>query len=167
MVEIINALVGGVEKLLNVVNSKRRLLFLACLTLLAICTLLAYQLVLSQEVISEFTSPRIERVSGWCYQQRIRRDRRIVAIQFPIPDLLIPKGITQSLVAFVFTKPINQLQFDELCNSLINEVFDPQPKLKLLRSNPEWKVRLQDFYRNLDSPIAQEPIKKSEVKAPK
>lgn len=157
MIEIINTVISGIERLLVVVNSGRRLLFLSCLTLLVICSFLVYQLARSQDVIAEFTAPRIERVSGWCYQQRVRRDRRIAAIQFPIPQYLIEAGVTQNVVAFVFEKQVNQSEFDKLCSGLIDEVFDPQSKIKLLQSNPQWKKKLQDFYINLDNPIVQQP----------
>ncbi len=162
MVEIIDAVIGGIERLLNAVNSKRRVLLLTFLMLLAIIFLLAYQLIHSQDVISEFTTPRIERVSGWCYQQRVVRGKRIVAVQFSIPDELISKGVTQSLAAFVFTKPVNELEFDRFCDSLIDEIFDPEPKIKLLRSRPEWKERLKEYYKNLYDPIAHIPLRKSE-----
>lgn len=167
MIQIIDAVVDAIERLLTAVNSKRRLLVLCCLSLIVICSYLVFELSRSQDVIAEFTAPRIERVSGWCYQQRIRRDRRIAAIQFPIPDYLIKLGITQNVVAFVFEKQITQEDFDKVCSGLIDEIFDPQSKIKLLQSNPQWKKRLQDFYINLDNPIAQEPIKQSDVEVKK
>lgn len=167
MIPIIDAVVHAIERLLNAVNTKRRLLVLVCLALIVICGYLVFELSRSQDIISEFTAPRIERVSGWCYQQRIRRDRRIAAIQFPIPDYLIKLGVSQNVVAFVFEKQVTQTDFDKICSGLIDEIFDPQSKIKLLQSNPQWKKKLQDFYINLDSPVAQEPIKKSEVEVKK
>lgn len=167
MVSIIDAIVSAIERLLSVINTKRELLVLFCLSLILFCGYLVFQISQSQDIISEFTAPRIERVSGWCYQQRIRRDRRIAAIQFPIPDYLIKLGVTQNVVAFVFDKQVTQTDFDKICSGLIDEIFDPQSKIKLLQSNPQWKKKLQDFYINLDNPIAQEPIKKSEVEVKK
>lgn len=161
MVELINAIVGGIERLLNTINSKRRVILLSFLVCLVIVFLLAYQLIQSQDVISEFTTPRIERVSGWCYQQRLVRGNRIVAIQFPIPDELIPKGVTQSLAAFVFTKALTNSEFDRFCDALVNEILDPETKVRLLRANPEWKERLKEYYKNLDNPIAHIPLKMS------
>jgi len=161
MVELINAIVGGIERLLNTINSKRRVILLSFLVCLVIFFLLAYQLIHSQDVISEFIAPRIERVSGWCYQQRLVRGNRIVAIQFPIPDELIPKGVTQSLAAFVFTKPLTNSEFDRFCEVLVDEILDPETKIRLLRANPEWKERLKDYYKNLDNPTAHIPLKMS------
>lgn len=163
MVDIINAVISAIERLLTAVNSKKRLLILSYLSLIVICGFLVFQLSRSQDIIAEFTSPRIEQVSGWCYQQKVRRNRRIVAIQFPVPEHLIEKGVLQNLTAFVFQEQITQSEFDELCSGLIDEIFDPQSKQKLLSSNPEWKKKLQDFYINLDGPIPQKPIKQSDT----
>lgn len=163
MIQLIDALINAIDRILVIVNSGRRLLFLFCLTLLFMCCFLVYQLARSQDIIAEFTSPRIEKVSGWCYQQRVRRDRRIVAIQFPIPDALVKLGVTQNVVAFVFEKQIEQAQFDQICNGLTDEILNPQSKIKLLQSNPQWKSKIQDFYKNMDNPVMQEPIKKSDV----
>lgn len=167
MIEVINAVITGIERLLVVINSGRKLLFLCCLTLLIACTFLIYQLARSQDVIAEFTAPKIERVSGWCYQQRVRRDRRIVAMQFPLTDYLIKMGISQNVFAFVLEGKIKLSEFDQICASLIDEVLDPQSKLKLLQSNPQWKKKLQDYYLNLDSFPAREPIKQSDIEVKK
>jgi len=164
MIEIINAVIHGIERLLNVVNSRSRVLLLSFLVFLVIVFLLAYQLIQSQDVISEFTTPRIERVSGWCYQQRFIRNERIVAVQFPIPDELIPKGVIQSLAAFVLTKPVPELEFDRFCDALVDEILDPESKVRLLRANPEWKVKIQEYYKNLDDPIAHIPLKMSQFR---
>lgn len=142
---------------------------LTLLVMLAICAYLTYQLAHSQDLINEFRSSRIERVSGWCYQQltpSIRGDRRKVAIQFPVPEKLIKLGIKENISALVFQEAIDAQQFDLLCSELVNEVLNPNPKIKLIQSNPEWRKRLHDFYINLDDPTAQEPLKKldSEVK---
>lgn len=148
MDSLINSIISAIERLLNVVNSTRRLLFLACLSLLLVCLFLVYQLARSQEVISELISPRIERVGDWCYQQRIRLDSRIVAIQFPVPDTLIKLGVEQNVSALVLRKTLNAQEFNSLCKALVDEILDPGVELRLLQSNPQWKQRLQDFYEN-------------------
>lgn len=163
MESIINAVITAIEKLLNVVNSTRKLLFLACLSLLLFCGFLGYQLVRSQEVISEIISPRIERVGGFCYQQRVRLDSRIVAIQFPIPDYLIKQGVTQNLSALVIKETPSPEKFNALCKGLVDEILDPGVELNLLQSNPQWRVKLREFYENLDKPIPK-ILKESELK---
>lgn len=162
---ILNTIITAIERLLNVVNSTRKLLLLACLTMLFGLCFLTYQLSRSQEVISELISPRIERVGGWCYQQRIRLDSRIVAIQFPIPDALIKQGVEQNLSALVLRKSITPAEYDKLCNDLVEEILDPGVELSLLQSNPKWKQRLQDFYNGLNNPVPPPPIKESELKS--
>lgn len=167
---LINAIVTAIERLLIAVNTGKKMFTLTLLVLILIASYLAYQLSHSQDIISEFRSPRIERVSGWCYQQvlpSLRGDRRIVAVQFPVPDYLIKLGVKENITAFVFEDQISQPDFDKLCSGLIDELFDPQAKIKLLRSNPEWKKKLQDFYMNLDAPAAQEPLKKSDTEVKK
>lgn len=163
MDSIINSVITAVERLLNVVNSTRRLLFLTCLSLLLVCLFLIYQLSRSQEVISELISPRIERVGDWCYQQRIRLDSRIVAIQFPVPDSLIKLGVEQNVSALLVRKTLNAQEFNTLCRGLVEEILDPGVELRLLQGNPQWKQRLQQFYDNLDKPEPQNPLKESEI----
>lgn len=166
MNSLIETIITAIERLLTVVHSTRRLLFLACLTLMLICCFLIYQLTQSQEVISELISPRIERVGDWCYQQRIRLDSRIVAIQFPVPDYLVKSGVEQNVSALVVRRNLNSQEFSQLCKGLVDEILDPGVELKLLQSNPQWKQRLQEFYKDLDKPVhLQAPVlKESEVK---
>lgn len=163
METFLHAIVSSIEKLLNIVNSTRRLLFLGCLCLLFFSSFLAYQLVQSQELISEIISPKIERVGGFCYQQRIRLNSRIVAIQFPIPDYLIKQGVTQNLSALLVKDTPSTEEFNRLCKGLVDEILDPGVELNLLQSNPDWKKKLQDFYQNMDKP-APKILKESELK---
>jgi hypothetical protein len=162
METLIYAIINGIERLLSVVNSTRKLLFLACILLLFFSSFLGYQLVKSQEVLSEIMSPRIERVGGFCYQQRVRLDSRIVGIQFPIPDYLIDQGVSQNLSALVLKRNLTAKEFDKLCKGLIDEILDPGVELRLLQSNPEWKEKLQDFYKNLNRPTPK-ILKESEI----
>jgi hypothetical protein len=166
MDSLINSIISAIERLLTVVHSTRRLLFLVCLTLMLICCFLIYQLTRSQEVIGELISPRIERVGDWCYQQRVRLDSRIVAIQFPIPDYLIKLGVEQNVSALVVRKNLNPQEFSQLCKGLVDEILDPGVELRLLQSNPQWKQRLQEFYKDLDKPVHLQapPLKESEIK---
>ena len=115
------------------------------------------------QVISEIISPRIERVGGFCYQQRVRLDSRIVAIQFPIPDYLIKQGVTQNLSALVIKETPSPEKFNALCKGLVDEILDPGVELNLLQSNPQWRVKLREFYENLDKPIPK-ILKESELK---
>jgi hypothetical protein len=164
MGEILNTIVTAIERLLTIVNSTRKLLFLACLIMLLGLMFLTYQLSRSQDVISELISPRIERVGGWCYQQKIRLDSRIVAIQFPVPDALVKKGVEQNVSAFLVRKSLSVPEYNELCKNLVEEILDPGVELNLLQSNPKWKQRLQEFYNNLNSAQPPVPIKESEIK---
>lgn len=161
--EVVNGVISAIERLLNVVHSTRRLLFLACLSLLLVCLFLIYQLARSQELISELVSPRIERVGEFCYQQRVRLDSRIVGIQFPIPDYLIKQGVSQNVSALVIKTVPTQSEFNSLCKGLVQEILDPGVELRLLQSNPDWKQRLQEFYQSLDKPTPK-ILKESELK---
>ena len=126
---------------------------------------LTYQLTKSQDIISELISPRIERVSGWCYQQKIRLDSRIVAIQFPVPDALIKLGVEQNVSALLVRKNLSPAEYKALCDGLVEEILDPGVELNLLQSNPTWKARLQEFYNNLNnSQQPPAPLKESEAK---
>lgn len=160
--EIFNGIVSILDKLLNIVNSWRRLLILAALMPLTIAALFLYKVVTEGEVAAEVGSPQIERVSGWCYQQRVRSDRRIVAAQFPIPDYLVELGVKQNLAALVIIGKVDQNRFDQLCNGLLAEIS--QPRIRQFEHNPGLQKTLQQFYRDLDNPEAIRPLKKSDIK---
>lgn len=145
---MIETFITALEKLLNVVNSKQRLIVLVIVTLLFSTVFLAYNYLQTQEVINELSSPRVERVTDMCYQQRIRRTTRIVGVQFPLPEYLIERGVEQNLSALVIPKEITLKEFQFLCTSLINEILDPKVEMGLLQRNPEWKRKLQEFYNN-------------------
>lgn len=162
MESFFNVILQALEKLLTIINSTRRLLFLGILTLLFFTGFLAHQLLQSQELISEIMSPNIERVGGYCYQQRIRLNARIVGIQFPIPEALLREGVTQNLSALLLSDEPDQAKFNRLCKGLIDEILDPGVELDLLKSNPEWQQRLLDFYRGLDKRDEKPPVLKKE-----
>lgn len=164
MDSIINSVISAIERLLTVVNSTRKLLLLACLTLLLMLSFLVYQLAKSQELVSELVFPKIERVGGWCYQQRVRRDSRIVAIQFPVPENLLKLGVEQHVSALVVKKNLTSAEFNLLCVGLVEEILDPNVEFNLLQSNPKWKQKLQDFYKNLNNPSEIVPLKNLEIK---
>lgn len=157
---IVNTVVGAIERLLVAVGTVQRLFFLVALTLLFSTIFLGYKVIESQEVLRELSSPKVERVGSFCYQQRVRRDTRIIGIQFPIPDYLIEKGVEQNLSALVIPKgSISQKEFDFYCKSLINEILDPGVELNLLRANPAWESKLKIFYQNLDKTTPKIPLR--------
>ena len=125
-------------------------MILIILALLGAVIFLTYQVIVTQEVINEFSAPRVERVGSVCYQQRVRRLTRIIAIQFPIPPKLIDKGVEQNLSGFVTSKIPNTAEFNELCAELVKVILDPDVETQLLQTNPEWKKRLQEYYKGLD-----------------
>lgn len=160
--DIIDGIVGGLDRLLSIVNSWQRLLIVAALIALAFAAGILYKIVESNQITAEVGAPQIERVSGLCYQQRVRSDRRIVAIQFPIPDELVAMGVRQNLVALVFKGQIDQERFDRLCVALQAEIS--RVRINQLYTNPGLQQKMQDFYRQLDvSPNNANPVKKSDI----
>lgn len=155
LIALLNAIVSAIERLLSVVNSGRKLLFLTCIVSIVVSIYLMWQVANSQELIAQLVSPRIIRARGWCYEQQVRYDRRIVAIQFPVNPELIKLGVSQNLAAVVFQRRITDVEFDSLCNGLINEIYGYPGKLNLLRSNPAIGKELQEYHNNLNNPIAQ------------
>lgn len=163
---LLDRIVNVIDRLLSIVNSWQRLLVLAALIALGFSAVLLYRIAENDQVTAEVGAPQIERVSGLCYQQRVRSDRRIVAIQFPIPDDLAALGVKQNLVALVFQGKIDQERFDRLCKGLLNEISEL--RIEQFYGNPELQKKMQQFYRDLDvSPTDAKPIKKSDVEADK
>jgi hypothetical protein len=154
LITLINAIVSAIERLLSVVNSGRKLLFLTCIVSMVVSIYLMWQVANSQELIAQLVSPRIVRARGWCYEQQVRYDRRIVAIQFPVNPDLIKLGVSQNLAAVVFQRRITDVEFDSLCSGLITEIYGYPAKLNLLRSNPAIGENLEHFHKTLDNPIA-------------
>ena len=169
MKELIGVIVAAIERLLIVLNTDRKIFTLILLILVLIVCYLGYQITHNEDIIGEFTAPRIERISGWCYQQvtpSLMGDRRLIGIQFPVPKNLVKLGVKENITAFVLDPDRKTLtEFDRICSELVNEILDPQTKINLIRSNPEWKKKLQDFYKNLDMPVVKQPL--TNTKAPK
>lgn len=147
MEKIIEALGYAFERVLHSINSAQKLGVVIVLTLLFSCFFLVYQLSQSNELIASIIEPRIERVGGVCYQQQVR-GRRLVAIQFPVPDSAIKLGVEQNLSAYLIDSKIKDIQFTALCNDLVNMILDPSIEVDLM--NPRWKKQLQEYYNNLD-----------------
>lgn len=139
-----------IERLLTVVNSTKKLMILIILALLGAVIFLTYQVIVTQEVINEFSAPRVERIGSVCYQQRVRRLNRIIAIQFPITPKLIELGVEQNLSGFVISKIPTTKVFNEICSALVDIILDPEIETQLLQNNPQWKKRLQEYYQGLD-----------------
>jgi len=154
IIALLNAIVSAVERLLSIVNSGRKLLFLTCIVSMVASVYLMWQVASSQELITQLVSPRIIRARGWCYEQQVRYDRRIVAIQFPVTPELIKLGVSQNLAAVVFQRRITDMEFDNLCNGLIGEIYGYPAKLNLLRSNPAISKQLENYHSTLENPIA-------------
>lgn len=154
IIALLNAIVSAVDRLLGIVDSGRKLLFLTCIVSLAVSIYLMWQVANSQELIAQLVSPRIVRARGWCYEQQVRYDRRIVAIQFPVTPELIELGVSQNLAAVVFQRRITDIEFDSLCNGLIGEIYGYPAKLNMLRSNPAIGKQLENYHSTLDNPIA-------------
>jgi hypothetical protein len=155
VIALLNAIVSAVERLLSIVNSGRKLLFLICIVSMGVSIYLMWQVANSQELIAQLVSPHIVRARGWCYEQQVRYDRRIVAIQFPVNPDLVKLGVSQNLAAVVFQRQINDTEFDNLCNGLIGEIYAYPDKLNLLRSNPAIVKELEKYNTTLNSPVAQ------------
>jgi hypothetical protein len=153
-IALLNAIVSAIERLLGIVNSGRKLLFLTCIVSMVASIYLMWQVASSQELIAQLVAPRIVRARGWCYEQQVRYDRRIVAIQFPVNPELIKLGVSQNLAAVVFQRRVTDAEFDSLCNGLINEIYGYPGKLNLLRSNPAIGKVLEKYNSTLDHPIA-------------
>ncbi|PZO92996.1 MAG: hypothetical protein DI617_09235 [Streptococcus pyogenes] len=163
IIELLNGLLTVFERLFSVVNTTKKFLFFTVLILVGACIWLLYQASLTDEILSEFTTARIERVDT-CYQQSVRLKRRIVAVQYPIPDSLVKLGATQVLSAVVIKDYPDIDRFNGLCEGLIQVVSDPENDLRWFQYNPELKKKLQDFYLNLDKP-QPEILKKSDLKS--
>lgn len=162
MLKFLDEIVAAIDKLLTIVNSWQRVLLLAALIALAFSAGILYKVVESDQITAEVGAPQIERVSGLCYQQRVRSDRRIVAIQFPIPDYLVELGVKQNLVALVFRGQIDQPKFDKLCSGLLLEIS--QLRINQFYADPNLQRKMQQFYLNLDkNPSDATPLKKSDV----
>lgn len=158
-IELLNAIVTAIERLLSIVNSGRKLLFLICIVSMGVSIFFMWQVSQSQEIIAQLVAPRIVRARGWCYEQQVRYDRRIVAIQFPVPPNLIKLGVGQNLSALVFQRRITDEEFDQLCKGLVNEISGYPAQLNLLRSDPMLAESLKKYHIELDKPIAtQKPF---------
>jgi len=161
IIEVLNAIVAAFERLLLAVNTTRKFFLFTTIILLSACLWLVYKASVTEEILSEFTTARIERVDT-CYQQSVRLKRRIVAVQYPIPDSLVKLGATQILSAIVIKDYPDTNRFNALCQGLIQEVSDPANNIRWFQYNPGLKKRLQEFYLNLDKP-SPEILKKTDL----
>lgn len=157
--EVITTAVNGIERLLTVVNSTRKLLILTCLLLLAGSTYLGYKLIKTNAIVDSFASPKIERVGGrWCYQ--IKRGgatkSREIGIQFPLSDKLAKLDIEQNMTALVINREPTLSEFNTLCDLLVQEVLNPERQDFLLRHYPESRQRLLDYYKSLEDSMKRE-----------
>lgn len=160
MEKLIEAVGLAVERILNTVNSAKKLLVVIVLSLLITCFYLVYQLAQSQDLITSIIEPRIEYISGLCYLQQIRggiNGLKGVTIQFPVAQDLIELGVEQNVSALLIRKKTTPAQFKVLCDRLIAEILDPEVESQILKNNPEWKERLQEYYRELDKPKVKVP----------
>lgn len=154
--EIITSAVTGIEKLLTVVNSTRKLLILSSLSLLAGSTFLGYKLIQSNAIVESFSSAKIERVGGrWCYQRKrggVTKAREI-GIQFPLSEKLDKMGIEQNMTGFVINREPTLTEFNAICDKLVQEVLSPERQDFLLRHYPESRQKLLDYYKSLEQVI--------------
>lgn len=159
MDNFITSAVNGIDKLLTVVNSAKKLLFLTCLMSLTGVSFLSYKLIQNQELLNEVLAPKIERVGGrWCYQQRRGglSSSRFIGIQFPVSNELARKGVEQDLTGFIVNKKPSLAEFNELCNDLVQEVLSIERQEFLLQHYPESKQKLYDYYKNLQVDSAKQ-----------
>jgi hypothetical protein len=164
---IIESIGIAFERVLNAVDSAKKLLVLVTLFFLISSSYLVYRLSRSQELIASLIEPRIEYISGPCYFQSLRggaNSYKAVAIQFPLPDDLVKLGVTQSVSALLVRKDLSPTEFSNLCTKLVREILDPSVKSQLLKQSPDakqWERRLQKFYRELEglpSPTRLSPL---------
>jgi hypothetical protein len=166
MEQIIEAIGRAFERIVNTVDSAKKLLVVVTLCFLVSSFYLVYRLSKSQELIASVVEPRIEYISGPCYFQSIRGSYKAVAIQFPLPDDLVKLGVIQSVSALLVRKDLSPTEFSNLCTKLVREILDPSVKSQLLKQSPDakqWERRLQEFYRELDhlpSPTMLSPVLK-------
>lgn len=156
--EIITSAVNGIDKLLTVVNSTRKLLFLASLLLLTGSSYLGYKLIQSNAIVESFSSSRIERVGGrWCYQRKRggATKTREIGIQFPLSEKLAKMGIEQNMTGLVINREPTLAEFNTICDQLVQEVLSPERQDFLLRQYPESRQKLLDYYKSLEQVIKQ------------
>lgn len=157
MNELINTIVSAIERLLQTVNSAKKFLSLVSLSILLTSLFFSYQLLGSPDFLQYFIGGKIERVSGWCYQQKIRNDRRIVGIQFPIPNEVQSLQVIQNLAALVFTGPSPAYgDFTKMCDSLVADIIYGTRRFEL--QDPQRQKRLQEYYKSLDRVNVQQQI---------
>lgn len=163
IIEIINAVVTIFERLLLAINTTRKFFLFTTLVFISVCLWLISQPSITEQILTEFTTTRIERVDT-CYQQSVRLNRRIVAIQYPIPDSLVQLGATQILSAIVIKDYPDLQKFNALCQGLVTEISRPENDTRFFQFNPGLKKRLQEFYLNLDKPTP-DILKKTDLEA--
>ena len=161
IIDLINAIVAAFERLLLAVNTTQKFFVFTTIILMTTCLWFVYRISISEEILSEFTTAKIERVDT-CYQQSVRLNRRIIAIQYPIPDYLIEQGAVQILSAVVIKEYPTVKQFNALCQGLVAEISKPENDARFFQFNPELKKKRQEFYLNLDKPVP-EILKKSDT----
>ena len=154
MENMINSTVNGIDKLLTVVNSGRKLFFLTCLVSLTGFSYLTYELIKDKAIIDSIVAPKIERVGGrWCYQRKRGgiTQSRVIGIQFPLSKELESLGVEQNMTGFIVTKEPSYAEFNHLCDQLVKEVLSPERQDFLLRQYPESKQKLLDYFRRLET----------------
>jgi hypothetical protein len=163
IVELLNAIVSAFERLLAAINTRKKFFVFFSLSLFCLLLWLIYPA--SQEISSEFTTTRIERVDT-CYQQSVRLNRRIIAVQYPIPDDLVKQGAVQVLSAVVIKDYPTIERFNALCQGLIRELSNRENDIRWFQYNPALKEKVQEFYKDLDKPSAG-ILHKSDIEAQK
>lgn len=165
-----------IDRLLNIINTPKKLIVFGCLMLISGTASLCFYVLKNPEVIDELTTPKIERVgtamsgAAMCYQQR-HKDRsgtkatRIVGIQFPVSDKLIQMGVEQNLAGFTVTKEPTQAEFYALCEQLVQEISSPERQRYLWNAYPEQRKKLLDFYNKMNTE-ENPPVLKLKGKTP-
>lgn len=152
--EIITSTVNGIDKLLTVVNSTKKLLILGCLVSLTGVSFLGHKLIESNSIVDSFAKSKIERVGGnWCYQRKkggVTKSREI-GIQFPISKELQALGVAQSMTGFVVDKEPTLSEFHEICDLLVQEVMSERRQDYLLKHYPESKQKMIEYFRKLEA----------------
>lgn len=164
--EVITTAVNGIDKLLTVVNSTKKLLILTSLLLLSGSTYLGYKLIKTNAIIDSFSSPKIERVGGrWCYQRKRggATKAREIGIQFPLSDKLAKLGVEQNMTGLVMSREPTLTEFNTICDQLVQEVLSPERQDFLLRHYPESRQKLLDYYKTLEETMKKETASVKQV----
>lgn len=150
--EIINSVVGMVEKILIVVNSTKKVFILCSLLLMTGTSYLGYKLIQSDLIVESLSRSKIERVGGnWCYQRkRSGTESREIGIQFPLSTELQNLHVEQNLSGFVVSKEPTITEFNTLCEKLVQEVLSTERQEFLLKHYPESRQKLIDYFKRLE-----------------